>query len=112
MENDIDIYNRIINFYNGPYINNKKEDYDISYNKWVKNDNNIKILCSHINIPNNEEGINKIIQRRDYPCELKLIKWITEDLEHKMKIFYHMNIIVYLLMKIIKILIIILMQVI
>ena len=83
MENDIDIYNRIINFYNGSYINNKKEDYDISYNKWVKNDNNIKILCSHINIPNNEEGINKIIQRRDYPCELKLIKWITEDLEHK-----------------------------
>ena len=23
------------------------------------------------------------IKRRDYPCELKLLKWITEDIEHK-----------------------------
>ena len=37
----------------------------------------------HIPIPNNEEEINKIIKRRDYPCELKLLKWITEDIEHK-----------------------------
>ena len=83
MENENEIYKRIINFYNNSYINNENEEHDLSYNKWVTKDNNIKLLCTHINIPKDKELIDKIIERRDYECELKLIKWITEDKEHK-----------------------------
>jgi len=73
----------IKNFYNGSFKNSLNEEHDISYNKWVTKDKNLKFLCSDFPIPNNEEEINKIIKRRDYPCELKLLKWITEDIEHK-----------------------------
>ncbi len=81
--NNNNTYEEIKNFYNGPFKNNLNEEHDISYNKWITQDKNLKFLCSDFPIPNNEEEINKIIKRRDYPCELKLLKWITEDIEHK-----------------------------
>ena len=81
--NNNNTYEEIKNFYNGPFKNSLNEEYDISYNKWITQDKNLKFLCSDFPIPNNEEIIKQIIKRRDYPCELKLLKWITEDNEHK-----------------------------
>ena len=82
-EEENDFYEEIINFFNNPFKNYLNEDHDISYNKWINKDNNLQFLCSYFKIPKNEEEIKKIIKRRDYSCELKLLKWITEDIEHK-----------------------------
>ncbi len=82
-EEENNFYEEIINFFNNPFKNYLNEDHDISYNKWINKDNNLQFLCSHFKIPKSEEEIKKIIKRRDYSCELKLLKWITEDIEHK-----------------------------
>ena len=82
-EEENDFYEEIINFFNNPFKNYLNEDHDISYNKWINKDNNLQFLCSYFKIPKSEEEIKKIIKRRDYSCELKLLKWITEDIEHK-----------------------------
>ena len=82
-EEENDFYEEIINFFNNPFKNYLNEEHDISYNKWINKDNNLQFLCSYFKIPKSEEEIKKIIKRRDYSCELKLLKWITEDIEHK-----------------------------
>ena len=87
-----DIFKEIKTFFGGPYIDQKGIMRDISYTKWVENDENIKKLCDpfEVVIPsghdnNTEKNSNPFgeLTKHDYHCELKLIKWITEDEEHK-----------------------------
>ena len=76
-------------FFGGPYIDENNVMHDISYTTWVEKDVNIKKLCTpfEVVIPseNNENQNNPFgdLTKHDYRCELKLIKWITEDETHK-----------------------------
>ena len=66
--------------------------HDISYINWVEKDENIKKLCTpfEVVLPSENSHLEKNnnnpfgeLTKHDYHCELKLIKWITEDDEHK-----------------------------
>ena len=87
-----DLLEEIKEFFGGPYIDHNGLVQDISYTKWVETDENIKKLCTpyEVVIPsdNNESSAQNNnpygeLTKHDYHCELKLIKWITEDDEHK-----------------------------
>ena len=87
-----DLLEEINKFFGGPYIDHNGLIQDISYKKWVETDENIKKLCTPyevvIPLDNNEpsnENSNPYgnLTKHDYHCELKLIKWITDDEEHK-----------------------------
>jgi len=98
-ENDNQLYESIKEFFGGPYRDGKNVIQDISYTTWVEQDINIKRLCSpfevilpddynyinqnNINNNSNSNDIFGVLSRHDYGCELKLIKWITEDETHK-----------------------------
>ena len=90
-ENDAQILEKIKQFFGGPYIDENNTMHDISYTTWVEKDINIKKLCTPFEVvlptDNNIENQNNdpfgILTRHDYGCELKLIKWITEDETHK-----------------------------
>jgi len=85
------IYEEIKNFFGGPYIDQNGIIHDISYLRWVETDENIKKLCTPFEVvlpsENNSEKNNNNpfgeLTKHDYHCELKLIKWITDDDEHK-----------------------------
>ena len=91
-ENETQIYESIKQFFGGPYIDEKDIMHDISYTTWVDQDENIKNLCTpfEVVIPNENENISDqnnnpfgVLTKHDYGCELKLIKWITDDETHK-----------------------------
>ena len=92
-ENDSQILETIKNFFGGPYTDSKNIMHDISYTTWVETDENIKKLCEPFevvlpteNTKENKDNNNNpfgVLTRHDYGCELKLIKWITEDETHK-----------------------------
>ena len=94
-ENDSQLLETIKNFFGGPYIDSKNIMHDISYTTWVKTDENIQKLCEpfEVVLPTESTKDNKdnnnnpfgVLTRHDYGCELKLIKWITEDETHKKK---------------------------
>ena len=91
--NEANNFEIIKKFFGGPYIDNNGITQDISYYKWVENDENIKKLCEpfEVVIPSEDNNNNSdknnnpfgVLTKHDYKCELKLIKWITEDEEHK-----------------------------
>ena len=80
---------------------------DISYTEWVEKNENIKKLCESYEVEysntNDQNTINTntnnniitskkthnpknmfgVIENHDFICELKLLKWITEDEKHK-----------------------------
>ena len=87
-----EIFEEIKNFFGGAYTEHNGLVQDISYPKWVETDENIKKLCEpfEVVIPSeNNETLEQNknpygeLTKHDYHCELKLIKWITEDDEHK-----------------------------
>lgn len=88
-----DLLEEINKFFGGPYIDHNGLIQDISYTKWVETDENIKKLCApyEVVIPSDDknessnENSNPYgnLTKHDYHCELKLIKWITDDDEHK-----------------------------
>ena len=88
-----DLLEQINKFFGGPYIDHNGLIQDISYTKWVETDENIKKLCApyEVVIPSDDknessnENSNPYgnLTKHDYHCELKLIKWITDDDEHK-----------------------------
>ena len=97
VENDSQLFETIKNFFGGPYTDSNNIMHDISYTTWVETDENIKKLCTPFEVvlstenkKDNKDG-NKdnnnnpfgVLTRHDYGCELKLIKWITEDETHK-----------------------------
>ena len=86
------IYEEIKSFFGGPYIDQNGIMHDISYINWVEKDENIKKLCTpfEVVLPSENSHLEKNnnnpfgeLTKHDYHCELKLIKWITEDDEHK-----------------------------
>ena len=91
-ENDLHLLESIKQFFGGPYIDENDIMHDISYTTWVVKDMNIKKLCTpfevvipkeNISDQNNNDNPFGVLTRHDYGCELKLIKWITEDENHK-----------------------------
>lgn len=91
-ENESQIYESIKQFFGGPYNDENDIMHDISYTTWVDQDENIKKLCTpfEVVIPNENENISDqnnnpfgVLTKHDYGCELKLIKWITDDETHK-----------------------------
>ena len=84
-----DLYIKDIkNYFSSPFtsnIDNKDFSQDTSYNIWVSQDINLQKLCSIYEL--NPLILKDIINKHDYNCELKLIKWITEGEEHKKKFF-------------------------
>ena len=54
---------------------------DISYEKWVLKNENIKLLCQEIKLTKNK--IDNIFEEHDFECEFKLLNWITNDSEHR-----------------------------
>ena len=91
-QNNEQLYESIKNFFGGPYIDENNIIHDISYTTWVEQDTNIKKLCTpfEVVLPNENQDISDqnnnpfgVLTRHDYGCELKLIKWITEDETHK-----------------------------
>ena len=106
-EKEIILLEKIKNYFSGP---NKDEDdniQDISYENWVEKNQNIKKLCEIYEVEysddknkaNNNSNNNIILPKKsykpknkfgvlenhDFACELKLLKWITEDENHKNK---------------------------
>jgi protein tyrosine phosphatase len=91
-ENESQIYESIKQFFGGPYYDENYIMHDISYTTWVVQDENIKMLCMpfEVVLPNEKENISDqnnnpfgVLTKHDYGCELKLIKWITDDETHK-----------------------------
>ena len=90
-KDDNQLFELIKNFFGGPYIDENNVKHDISYTTWVEQDSNIQKLCEPFevvfppeNIENNQNNNPfGVLTRHDYGCELKLIKWITEDETHK-----------------------------
>ena len=91
-ENDLHLLESIKQFFGGPYVDENDKMHDISYTTWVVKDMNIKKLCTpfevvipkeNISDQNNNDNPFGVLTRHDYGCELKLIKWITEDETHK-----------------------------
>ena len=91
-ENESQIYESIKQFFGGPYYDENDIMHDISYTTWVVQDENIKMLCMpfEVVLPNEKENISDqnnnpfgVLTKHDYGCELKLIKWITDDETHK-----------------------------
>ena len=92
-EHDSQLFETIKNFLGGPFVDSNNIMHDISYTTWVETDENIQKLCTpfEIVLPTDTTKDNKdsnnnpfgVLTRHDYGCELKLIKWITEDEAHK-----------------------------
>ena len=92
IEEEDNIYEEIKSFFGGPYTDQNGIMHDISYINWVEKDENIKKLCTpfEVVLPSENSHLEKNnnnpfgeLTKHDYHCELKLIKWITEDDEHK-----------------------------
>ena len=91
--NEKNILESIKKFFGGPYIDDNDIMHDISYTTWVEKDENIQKLCTPFEVilpsenvsyqDNNNNNPFGVLTRHDYGCELKLIKWITEDETHK-----------------------------
>jgi len=84
-ENELESINQ---FFGGPYIDENNIMHDLSYTTWVEKDTNIKKLCTPFEVVlSSEDNSNQNpfgdLTRHDYSCELKLIKWITDDEAHK-----------------------------
>ena len=98
----------INNYFSGPNKDDNNQIQDISYTEWVEKNSNIKKLCEtyeveysneqnkiNINQSNNNNTLSNnnyksknpfgTIENHDFACELKLLKWITEDEKHKNK---------------------------
>ena len=91
-EEEDNIFEEIKSFFGGPYTDQNGIMHDISYINWVEKDENIKKLCTpfEVVLPSENSHLEKNnnnpfgeLTKHDYHCELKLIKWITEDDEHK-----------------------------
>ena len=75
----------IKNYFCGPNKDENDKIQDISYETWVEKNQNIKKLCDiyEVNYTDNKKNLYGNIENHDFSCELKLLKWITEDEAHK-----------------------------
>ena len=79
------ILKKIEEYFSGEMKIEGQENVDISYKNWINEDDNLKKLCKIIKLKNPQSEANMIIKNHDHDCELKLLKWITEDQSHKDK---------------------------
>ena len=105
-EEEIKLFDKIKEYFSGPNKDEKNEIQDLSYSTWVEKNQNIKKLCepyevdylngknsSDANQANNivfptkkiSKNMYGVFENHDFSCELKLLKWITEDENHKNK---------------------------
>lgn len=75
----------IIQYLTGKYNHSNSDISDISYDKWVSKDNNMQGLCKEIEIPLRMK-FNKLLDSHHLDCEFKLLKWITQDKDHRNKL--------------------------
>lgn len=75
----------IQDYFSSELILPDQKDLDISYKNWISKDDNLKKLSSIIRVSNILEDSQHIYETHDHDCEHKLIKWITEDKDHKDK---------------------------
>ena len=99
--NLIQVINLAKDFFEGAFKDSMGNIHDISFNQWVSKDMNIQTLCKSFDVSLKKENYSmfqeemneneqqdsslpsEIMKRHDFGCELKLLKWITEDEEHK-----------------------------
>ena len=106
-EEELKLFEKIKYYFNGPNKDENEKNQDISYEIWVEKNQNIKKLCelyeveynndknqekenpnNNIILPKNNykpKNIFGVLENHDFSCELKLLKWITEDENHKSK---------------------------
>ena len=105
-EEEKKLFDKIKDYFSGPNKDEKNEIEDLSYSTWVEKNQNIKKLCepyevaylndkcsSDANQTNNtvfpakkiSKNLYGVFENHDFSCELKLLKWITEDENHKNK---------------------------
>ena len=84
-EEETKLLETIKNYFNGPNKDENDKIQDISYETWVEKNQNIKKLCElyKVNYINNKKNLYGTIENHDFSCELKLLKWITEEEAHK-----------------------------
>ena len=108
-ESENELYEKIKSYLGGPNLDEKGEINDISYINWAEKNEGIKHLCAPYEViySNDDKDINSInniilnnyknnkekndslrnpfgiLENHDFTCELKLLKWITEDEAHK-----------------------------
>ena len=108
IEKQNELYEKIKSYFSGPNIAENGEIKDLSYSEWVEKNEAIKHLCEPYEViystdDKNKDELNNIIlnnyknnkdvknlrnpfgifDNHDFACELKLLKWITEDEKHK-----------------------------
>ena len=108
IEKQNELYEKIKSYFGGPNIAENGEIKDLSYSEWVEKNEAIKHLCEPYEViystdDKNKDELNNIIlnnyknnkdvknlrnpfgifDNHDFACELKLLKWITEDEKHK-----------------------------
>ena len=108
LEQQNELYEKIKSYFGGPNIAENGEIKDLSYSEWVEKNEAIKHLCEPYEViystdDKNKDELNNIIlnnyknnkdvknlrnpfgifDNHDFACELKLLKWITEDEKHK-----------------------------
>ena len=105
-EEEIKLFDKIKDYFSGPNKDEKNEIQDLSYSTWVEKNQNIKKLCEPYEVdylsgknssdPNQtnsnvfpikktSKNLYGVFENHDFSCELKLLKWITEDENHKNK---------------------------
>lgn len=87
METNNKQYDEVINYFEGKLKFADSSMEDISYEYWVNNDENFKLLCKafEVSFKDGEDKksiVDLIMKKHDFECEFKLIGWITEDEAH------------------------------
>lgn len=98
--NNIKVYEDVINYYNGKLLIRDSSFTDLSYDNWVSKDSNLQKLCTAFEVSkkeasstdeeeknNKDSHYHKILKLHDHTCELELIKWITDDEEHRNRLY-------------------------
>ena len=83
-EDETILLETIKSYFSGPNKDVNDKIQDLSYETWVEKNQNIKKLCEvyEVNYTDNKKNLYGNIENHDFSCELKLLKWITEDEAH------------------------------
>ena len=94
----------VMNYLNGKLSIKDSSFTDLSYDNWVSKDSNLQKLCTEFEVSKKEANLTeeenknnkdlfyqKILNLHDHTCELQLIKWITDDEEHRNRLYKFPN---------------------
>lgn len=101
---DNKLQDEVMNYLNGKLSIKDTSFSDLSYENWVSKDSNLQKLCTAFEVSkkeaylteeenkNNKESFyQKIMNLHDHTCELQLIKWITDDEDHRNRLYKFPN---------------------